>query len=201
MLIIAFLDSITAWWDSLDTAAKIFTGIGSVAGAITLVLLFLTILGLDHGGSVDAMGVDIAVDSDFHGDASLFSTRSITAFFLGFGSGGSIAYQHNGNILFACAIGAVVGTFLLFLIYWLAKKLMSMQSDGTVDFKQAVGSTGTVYITIPAKRGSGGQAQIAFNNRHEVVDAVTDADIALPSGTAIRVKECLAHNLFLVESL
>lgn len=190
--------SIAQWWASFDTVAQVFMGIGLAAGAITLLLLALTIFGLDHGGVGDSL--DVSADAG-GGDGSLFSTRSIAGFFLGFGGGGSIVYERTGDTLLACLAGVVAGTFLLFLIYWLAKKLMGMQSDGTVDFMQAVGSTGTVYITIPAKRGSGGQAQIVFNNRHEVIDAICDSETALPAGTAIRVKECLANNFFLVESL
>jgi hypothetical protein len=193
-----FFSDVAMWWDGLDTAATIFWGIGGVAGAITLFLLALTIFGLDHGGVSDAMVVGADAAS---GDGSLFSTRSITAFFLGFGGGGSVIYQRYESVLAACAVGMVLGTFLLFLIYWIARKLMQLQSDGTVDFKQAIGATGSVYIAIPARRGSGGQAQIVFSNRHEVIDVVCDEETSLPAGTTIRVKEYLAHNLFLVEKL
>jgi hypothetical protein len=188
--------SIAQWWASFDTIAQVFMGIGLAAGAVTLVLLALTIFGLDHGGVGDAL--DAGADAG-GGDGSLFSTRSIAGFFLGFGGGGSVVYERTGETLLACAAGVVLGTVSLYAMYWVAKKLMRLQSDGTVDFTQALGSTGTVYITIPAKRGSGGQAQIVFNNRHEVVDAITDSGVALPAGTPIRVKEYLARNLFLVE--
>ena len=78
---------------------------------------------------------------------------------------------------------------------------MKLQSDGTVNFNDAVGATGTVYITIPPKRDAGGQAQITFKNRHEVINVITDSETPIPSGNAIRVKERLADNLFLVETL
>ncbi|MDR2845117.1 MAG: hypothetical protein LBV28_03385 [Puniceicoccales bacterium] len=198
---LAFLSGVTEWWNNLDTAAQIFNGIGLLAGAVTLLLLVFTILGLDHGGLSDALEVDIASDIDVHADGSFFSTRSIAGFFLGFGGGGAVTYAHTANALLAGAVGLGVGVVMLYSIYFIGKRLLKLQSDGTVDFKQAIGSTGTVYITIPPKRGSGGQAQIVFNNRHEVVQAISDADAALPAGVNIRVKEHVSGSLFLVETL
>jgi hypothetical protein len=197
----AFLTSASGWWSGLDTIGQVFAGIGLVAGAVTLLLLVFTILGLDHGGVTDTLELDVASDADVHADGSLFSTRSIAGFFLGFGGGASIVYQATGNPYLAGAAGFVLGFVMLYAIYFIGKSLLSLQSDGTVDFAQAIGSIGTVYITIPPTRGSGGQAQIVFHNRHEIIQAVFDGDTALPSGANIRVKERLAGDLFLVESL
>ena len=201
MTTLAFLTSLTEWWNALDTPGQIFAGIGIVAGAITILLLFLTILGLDQGGLTDALEVDLDATSDIHADGSLFSTRSITGFFLGFGGGGSVIYESTGSALIAGLGGSAIGIVLLYAVYLMGKSMMKLQSDGTVNFADAVGSTGTVYITIPPKRAAGGQAQVTFKNRHEVINVITDAETPIASGDAIRVKERLADNLFLVESL
>lgn len=201
MATLAFLSSLTEWWNALDTPGQIFAGIGIVAGILTIGLLFLTILGLDQGGLTDALEVDLDAGTDIHADGSLFSTRSITGFFLGFGGGGSVIYSHTDNALIAGLGGSVIGVILLYAVYLMGKSLMKLQSDGTVNFNDAVGATGTVYITIPPKRDAGGQAQITFKNRHEVINVITDSETPIPSGNAIRVKERLADNLFLVETL
>lgn len=196
MTTLALVSQLSNWWQALDTPGQIFISIGGIAGAVTLGLLALTVFGLDHG---DLDAVDVGTDA--HGDGSLFSLRSVTAFFLGFGWTGYLVYQHWQSILFACVGGFIIGAIFMLLIFWIGKNLMKLQSNGTVDYEQAVGSTGTVYVTIPAKRQSGGQAQVSFKNRHEVIDVVTDSPDALAAGTNIRVKARLANNLFLVEPL
>jgi hypothetical protein len=175
---------------------------GWAGGGVTLILLFLTIFGLDHGGGLDgSLDVSVEAGADGHGDGSLFSTRSVAAFFLGFGGFGSIVYGRTHNALLAGGVGFIAGVILHYAIYFIGKRLMRLQSDGTVDYAQAVGGTGTIYITVPPKRESGGQAQIVFNNRHEVVNVISDTDAPLPAGTPVRVKAFLAGNLFLVEPL
>ncbi|MDR3228903.1 MAG: hypothetical protein LBT53_05785 [Puniceicoccales bacterium] len=196
---VAFLDSFSPWWDGLGAPGQVFTAIGAIAGVITLVLLLLTAFGLDHGDIAEAASVDVSVGDI--SDGSLFSTRSVTAFFLGFGGAGSVIYQSTQSILLSSIGGALAGAAFLWLIYVLAKKLMLLQSDGTVNYDDVVGGTGTVYITIPAKRGGGGQAQITFKHRNEVVDAIADADAPIPSGSLVRVKERISGSLFLVETV
>lgn len=196
---LALLTNLTQWWNALDTPGQIFIGIGAVAGVITVALLVLTIFGLDQGGVADALEID--VDTDVHGDGSLFSTRSITGFFLGFGWVGYAVFQASGSVLAGCAAGMASGFVLMLVVLWIGKSLMKLQSDGTVDFNQAVGGTGTVYITIPPRRGGGGQAQVVFKSRHEVINAISDTEVPLPAGTVIRVKERLAGDLFLVETV
>jgi prepilin signal peptidase PulO-like enzyme (type II secretory pathway) len=200
---LAVLPGLSAWWGALDTPQQIFLGIGAVAGVITLALLVLTIFGLDHGGLADALNVDVdvAADAGAHGDGSLFSTRGVTGFFLGFGWAGFGVYDSSKNVPLAIAAGVVAGVALMFFLYWVAKKLLRLQSDGTVDFNAAVGAAGTVYITVPPGRASGGQAQVIFKNRHEIINVISDSAVPLPAGANIRVKERLAGNLFLVEAL
>ncbi|MDR2862511.1 MAG: hypothetical protein LBV54_01345 [Puniceicoccales bacterium] len=198
---LAFFDGLSLWWHAHDAAGQIFIGIGAVAGVVTLILLALTMMGLDHGGIADTLEIDVASDADVQADGSLFSTRSITGFFLGFGGIGAIVHERTHDTLLASFAGSVSGVLLLYVIYVIGKSLLRLQSDGTVDFKQAVGSIGTVYITVPPGRGSGGQAQIVFQNHHEVVNVISDSAAALPAGANIRVKEYISQNLFLVEAL
>ncbi|MDR0535153.1 MAG: hypothetical protein LBG65_02170 [Puniceicoccales bacterium] len=189
------------WWNGLDAVGRVYGGVGLAAGVVTLVLLMLTVLGLDQGGVSGALDADISSGVDVHVDGSLFSTRSIAGFFLGFGGGASIAYESTNNPFLAGAVGFVVGLGMFYAIYLIGKKLLSLQSNGTVDFAQAVGSTGSVYVTIPPARQPGGQAQVVFNNRHEVIEAISDSEEPIPAGANIRVKQRISGKLFLVESV
>jgi len=196
---LAFVSDISAWWGALDGPAQIFTGIGLAAGIVTVVLLALTVFGLDHGNIAEAASVDVDAGGGDASDGSLISVRGVTAFLLGFGGGGSVIYHATGSVALACAGGTVIGAAFLYLIYFIGKKLLRLQSDGTVRYDEAVGATGTVYLTVPPARAAGGQAQVTFSHRLETLNVVADGAAPLPAGTPVRVKQRLAGDLFLVE--
>ncbi|MDR1498293.1 MAG: hypothetical protein LBS59_07810 [Puniceicoccales bacterium] len=195
-----FID-ISGWWNDLDATARVFNVMGLVGGGVTLILLLFTIFGIDHGG-IDA-APDIPTDVGVHevsADGSLFTTRSVAAFFLGFGGIGAATYERTENVIIAGGAGFVAGIIVLYLFYFIGKHLMGLQSDGTVDYAQAIGAAGTVYVTIPPNRKSGGQVQLTFKNRNEIVAVISDTSTPLPAGTLVRVKACLQGNILLVEA-
>jgi membrane protein implicated in regulation of membrane protease activity len=63
--------------------------------------------------------------------------------------------------------------------------MLRLQSSGSVSTDQAVGCTGTVYVTVP-KQGSG-SVQINIAHRLREFDAVSAHGEELATGTAIRV--------------
>ncbi|MDR1818451.1 MAG: hypothetical protein LBR07_09875 [Puniceicoccales bacterium] len=189
-----FFADLAEMWSKTDTAGQFFAAIGIVAGVITLVLLLMTVFGLDHGNLE-------APDTAGDGDGSLFSTRTVSAFFLGFGGVGSLVYERTASVVAASGAGLLAGVALLWAIYQTGRRLMRLQSDGTVRYADAVGAAGKVYITIPPARAPGGQAEITFSNRNEILDAVSDSAAPIAAGAPVRVKALLADRLLLVEPL
>ena len=61
----------------------------------------------------------------------------------------------------------------------------SLQSSGTLDTKQAIGSTGQVYLTIPDK--GIGKVTISFQNRLREFDATSFEGEELKTGQPIKV--------------
>ena len=95
--ILALLESFV-WWIRLTPAQQLFYGIGIMAGLATLVMAGLALIGLDHHDVPD-------VSVDHGGGTSLFSTKPLTGFFLGFGWGGGIAIDAGASVPVATVIG------------------------------------------------------------------------------------------------
>ena len=188
---LAFLDSIV-WWSQLTNAQQLFYGIGILAGIATVIMAVLGLIGLDHHD----------VDAIDHGDgSSLFSTKPITGFFLGFGWAGGIALEAGASLFVATLIAVVVGAVLMLGLAWAIRAIYSMRSDGTRRIEDAVGAIGTVYVTLPPTRATGGQITVTVSGRLETVAALNGAARAIPSGEKVKVISVVDPSTVLVEPL
>ena len=193
----ALLESFT-WWARLTSAQQFFYGIGIAAGVVTLVLAVLTMVGVGHhdgdfsGGHEGAGG---------HDDSSLLSVKPITGFFLGFGWGGGIALDHGFSLVAATAIALGVGGVMMVALAWLIRAIYSLRTDGTRQINDAIGAVGTVYVTLPPSRASGGQINVTVSGRLETVPALNAALRAIPSGEKVKVVGVIDTNTVLVEPL
>ena len=79
--------------------------------------------------------------------------------------------------------------------------MQSLKSDGTVDYKNAIGNIGTVYIPISPRRKGIGQIEVQLQGRLAVVGAVTDDEEKMETRTAVRVKDLIDTRTLLVERL
>jgi membrane protein implicated in regulation of membrane protease activity len=161
---------------------------------VTLIMAILGFVGLDHH-DVDVGGVDHG------GGSSLFSTKPITGFFLGFGWAGGIALDRGASLMMATAIAFGVGVAFMLVLAWVIRTVYSLRTDGTRQIKNAVGAVGTVYVTLPPSRGTGGQVIVTVSGRQETLDALNAASRSLPSGEKVKVVAVVDASTLLVEPL
>ena len=75
----------------------------------------------------------------------------------------------------------------MLLLAFLMKAVMKLRSDGNIDNKNAIGTSGKVYLTIPPARSGEGKVQIMLQGSFVEVNAVTDDETAIPTGAEIVV--------------
>ena len=172
--------------------------------ALFLIKILLLFMGADHGGDADGGfgdmgGHDIGghdVGDVDHGDAhhgdsttafNLLSIQSLATLAMGTGWMGLAAMRslHLGDAA-AVLLGLAFGIAMVFMMGKLLLKARQLESSGTLDVQEALGQTGSVYLSIP--EGGKGQVQIVVQGRLVTLDARSPG-AAIPTGTKILVEE------------
>ena len=171
------------WFASHNGLEQVFLLSAIVGGLILVLRLILMVVGLDHHGA------DVHVDSDAGFQA--LTIQGLSAFFTMFGVVG-YTLHHNAALGLILAIGGALaaGVFSMWLIHRVFLAMLRLQSSGTVSLFAAVGSEGSVYLTVGK---DGGRVQINFANRLREFEAVSADGSTLPTGTPIRVQGVTAN--------
>lgn len=127
-----------------------------------------------------------AQDGPFAG-LKLFTLRGIVAFLAVAGWGGLWLLRMGLNPVLAVFLAVAMGFWAMLLMALFLRVAFKLQSDGTMDYRNALGTAGTVYLTIPAGRAGTGKVNLLIQDQLMELDAVTDETEALPTGTEIVV--------------
>lgn len=169
-----------AWWTSLNLPLQIFYGTGIVAAIALALEMLMTLSGLAQHDIPD-------VGTDHPDQIGMLSVRTITGFFFGFGWTGVIASQSGLGLPLAILAAFAVGTAFLLGIYLLMRALFSLHASGTLDYNNAIGQTGTVYVTVPPHRGGGGQVEVLVQGRLQTVACMTSHAESLAPQSKVKV--------------
>jgi hypothetical protein len=198
MTTFALIDQVTRWWDAFSLASQIFYGIALTAGLVSLVLMVMAVFGMEHDDAVDALASGGDIDHDGGG---IFSVKPLTGFFLGFGWIGGFSLERGADVWLAVVFGGMAGGAMMALIVFMVRAILSIRSDGTARIEDAVGAVGTVYVTLPPTRASGGQVTVNFRGRQETYAALNAGDQIVPSGEKVKVVSLIDARTVLVERL
>jgi len=187
----------THWWNSLIIEKQIFYAIGLFSLAVLLLQIFLTLVGVGHHGDTDLTG-----HGPHDSGIGLLTVRTVTAFFVGFGWTGVIMLNRGYGNLAAIFAGTGVGVVFLLATASLIRGLLGLQSSGgNVDYHNAIGAVGKVYLTIPAAEAGGGQIEIMIQGRLMMAEAYTKASSNLKPETKAKVIGVIGQSTLLVEPL
>lgn len=167
----------------------------AIAGVVVLLAqVAMTLFGI--GGDTEPImevGDDLEMGdelADHHGMSTWFfgalSLRSVTAFMAFFGLGGRMALAFSlGNFLaliWALGLGmvAMVGVALSMRL------LHDLRSDGNVRIENTLGTTGTVYLSVPGRRSGVGKVEVSVQGRSMTYPAITNAE-ELRTGSRVKV--------------
>jgi len=212
----------TDFLQSLTGIQKTFLLCAVLGSTLFLIRTVLFFLGgdadseIDGGFDVDAdIDVDLDAEVDFDGDAGLdaadighaadsaasfhiFSLHGITGFFMMFGIVG-LAMSKQSNLSAAISVvgGLVAGVFTMWLVAKIFMGMKRLQSDGTLNLKNAIGKEGSVYLNIPAD--GIGKVQVVVQERLKVFNAISAKKEEIKTGENIKVLKIISGNILVVE--
>jgi hypothetical protein len=174
--------------------------IGCTLVGLQVVLQAFGILGEteigDHGADVDVdvdhdIGGDAGhhdVSPDGHGNvfAGILSFKALTAFVGVFGLVGLIMRQQDVGVAARVVTAVGAGLAGMFMVGWMMRSLHRLGASGTVDVRNAVGRTATVYLRVPEKRSGRGKVTVEIQGRSMEFPAITEGT-AIDTGKSVTV--------------
>ncbi len=189
--------TISVAWDSMVLLEKIYWCFAIPFSLLFVIQLILTFF----GGDMDAVEVDgdadFSIDHDTGMDFQFLSIKNMIAFFTIFGWSG-IACIDSGmanwlTLLISTSCGVVMMVIMASIVYFMGK----LTESGTLNLKNAIGQTGSVYLTIPAKRTGMGKVQIKVQGL-QTLDALTDSEEDIKTGGIVDVVDIINDEILLV---
>ena len=184
------------YWLNLPPAEKTFTGIGIFSSLILTIQMGMVML----GGAIDMPEAEVA-DTGEGGASGIFSIRTIGAFFAGFGWAGAAMLQGGHGTGAATFVATLSGSAFLGVVIYLMSYLHSLRQEGTLNYSNAIGNVGNVYLPIPPKRKGMGQVEVMVQGRLRIVQALSDNDKKIGNRVAVRVTDTIDEQTILVKPL
>ena len=157
---------------------------------------------IDVGGGVDLNDLGERVQAHIYDHGlRIFTVRGIMAFLMMGGWVGfllSISGIHN---IIASAIAFASGVIALLFMAKIMQMLLTLQADGTMKVRNALGQVGQVYIRIPGGEKGMGKVNVTVQERFCEFDAVTEEDESIKTGEAVYVTDVRPGNILVVEKL
>lgn len=199
------------WWNSLELITQIFYCIAIPSTLILLIQTIMMLVGMGDDGdfSADADIGDtelgdapdgdvidgvfgentVSETPDFDGldGLRIFTVRGIIAFLVVFGWVGIVMSGSGVPLWITLPVATIAGFFIMVLLAFLMRLVLKLRSNGNIDNRNAIGTAGKVYLTIPANRAGEGKVQILLQGSFVERNAVTDDAEALPTGSEVVV--------------
>lgn len=162
------------WYNALSILGKIYLFV-SIAATVVLIVQIVLLVVAFGGGDVDGDGVD-DMDADAPDSGlTLFSVKSVTAFFaIGGWTGVAMLSSLPSLVALDIAVSLIAGFLSMLAVALIMRGLIKLQCNGNIQLERLVGQRATVYVRINPLRGGTGKITLTAQGKYMEIDAVTD---------------------------
>ena len=174
----------------------------TIIGGTLFILRLGTML---YGGDISDDGLDAslgagdgAIDhADTDASFKLLSVQGLTSFFMMFGLVGLALLRANFHIFITVIGGTIAGLITVGITGFIFSKMRGLQSEGTIHPRNAIGSKGNIYLTIP-ENGTG-QVQVVVQGALKIFDAVSIDKKKVSTGEAVEITGIESETILIVK--
>lgn len=188
------------WFSDLDLFSKIYWVIALLGSIIFMITAIMTFIGGDSDFE-DLGDADIEVETDSGIGYQFITFKNLIGFFTIFGWSGIACLDADLSRGITIVISFVCGLIMMAIMAAMFYYMKKLNDSGTLNYKNALGTVGEVYLTIGAKRSKIGKAHVRIQGALRELEALTDAENDLVSGTVIKVKSITPNGILIVEQL
>lgn len=185
------------WYASLELFPKIFWSIALLGSVIFVFIIMTTFIGSD---SAD-LDTDAEIETDTGIGFQFITFKNLVGFFTLFGWSGIACIDAGLSKPLTIIIALIAGLIMMAIMAGMFYYMNKLNHSGTLNYKNAIGGVGEVYLTIGANRSSIGKAHIRIQGALRELEALTDAQVDLKSGTVISVTSVTDNGILIVEQL
>jgi len=190
------------WWSNLSIELSIFYAIGIIGLVIVVGQMLMTLIGFDSDGLEGGFDVDIGDGYPSASGIGLFSTQTLSAFFLAFGWAGVAMLRNSTSIFLSSLVASAFGFCSMLAMFYLLRKMLKLQAKGNLNYKSVIGEEATVYVTLPGNNeDGGGQIQVMIQGRLTTASARKIDEGELKPGQRVRIVNVNGPSSFIVEAL
>lgn len=197
-IFLAMLVDISSWWAALILPEKVYWVIAIPSTVLLIIQIIMTLA----GGEADDIDGDFDgdLDADMDGGAGwqFFTYKNVLGFFTLFGWTGLGFLQMGLGLLIAVFFSVVAGLIMMVIMAALFYYISKLHQSGTMIIENAVGNTGEVYLRVPPNREGHGKVQVEIQGSLREMDAITDDEKELPTGSIAQVLEIVNNQILLV---
>ncbi|MDR2384732.1 MAG: serine protease [Tannerella sp.] len=185
---------------NLSVDMKVYWGIAAFATLIFILQSILTFTGMDahDGTNADFSGHDLQGGEE---PFQLFTFRNLVNFLLGFSWAGIAFSDIIGNRILLMTVAFVTGVLFIAVFFLIMRQLMKLSEDNSFNINNVLNQIAEVYIPIPEKKKGKGKISISVRGSMHEIDAISDCETRIPSGTNVRVVKIENEALVWVEKL
>jgi len=187
----------TEWFFNLELFPRIYWGIALIASLVFLIMMIITFI----GGETDGLATDTEIETDTGIGFQFITFKNLVGFFTIFGWSGIACIDAGLSKPLTVVISLVCGLIMMGIMAAMFYYMKKLNDSGTLDFKNAIGAVGEVYLTIGANRSSIGKAQVRIQGALRELEALTDSKTDLKTGAVIKVKDVTNNGILIVEQL
>lgn len=177
------------FWQSLLLIEKIYFIIACVGSVLLVIQLILLLIGGAGDGNVD--GVDAEVDGD--GGIGIFTIKGLIAFFAIGGWVGLAVSKSGLHWGWSVAIAVLCGLVAFVAVGFAYKAMLKLQSNGSMNMKNAIGKTAEVYLTIPKANEGHGKINVVLQGKLIEADAITKEEEPIKTGDFVVINDVIGE--------
>ncbi|MDA0178116.1 hypothetical protein [Mesoflavibacter profundi] len=186
------------WFSTLEWFPKIYWAIAIIASLNFIVSIVMSLIG---GDADELSDVDAEIDGDTGIGFQFITYKNLVGFFTIFGWSG-IACIDEGfskptTIIISLICGLIMMAIMAAMFYYMRK----LSDSGTLDYKNALDQIGEVYLTVGANRSKIGKAHVRIQGALRELEALTDSETDLKTGTVIKVTSVTPNGILIIEKL
>jgi len=180
------------WFLNLEGFPKFYWIIALIGSLIFIFIIITTFLGVDGADDFDDIDADTGMEFQF------ITFKNLIGFFTIFGWSGiaciDAGLSNSITIIISVFCGLVMMTIMAAMFHYMKK----LNDSGTLNYKNAIGAIGEVYLTIGANRSKMGKVHIRVQGSLRELEALSDSLGELKSGTIIKVVEVTSNGVLIV---